>query len=119
MPWNSRNYPESMKNLPGKTRKKAIEIANALLDEKYEEGRAIAIATAQAEKWAQDEGAKEAYKLHKRDEKWIIEKDSAERASFSFHTKKEALTKARKLAEEKNISISVFKQDGSEDQTIN
>ncbi|MEG3437328.1 hypothetical protein V0288_09375 [Pannus brasiliensis CCIBt3594] len=35
-------------------REKAIEIANALLEEGYEEGRAIAIATAQAEKWAEN-----------------------------------------------------------------
>ena len=35
-------------------RHKAIDIANALLDEGYEEGRAIAIATAQAEKWAEN-----------------------------------------------------------------
>ncbi len=53
MPWTKSEYPVSMKNLAPKTRAKAIEIANALLDE-YEEGRAIAIATAQAEKWAKD-----------------------------------------------------------------
>jgi uncharacterized protein YdaT len=41
-----------MKNLDSKIRNKAIEIANALLQDGYEEGRAIAIATAQAEKWA-------------------------------------------------------------------
>lgn len=53
MPWSEHDYPISMKNLADPTRHKAIEIANALLEEGYEEGRAIAIATAQAEKWAQ------------------------------------------------------------------
>ncbi|MBD1910787.1 DUF2188 domain-containing protein [Leptolyngbya sp. PL-A3] len=53
MPWNSKDYPASMKNLTSEVRGKAIDIANALLDEGYEEGRAIAIATAQAEKWAE------------------------------------------------------------------
>jgi len=43
-----------MKNLTTEVRHKAIDIANALLDEGYEEGRAIAIATAQAEKWAEN-----------------------------------------------------------------
>lgn len=42
-----------MKNLTPEVRNKAVDIANALLDEGYEEGRAIAIATAQAEKWAE------------------------------------------------------------------
>ncbi|MFE4104650.1 DUF2188 domain-containing protein [Almyronema epifaneia] len=41
-----------MKNLATEARHKAIDIANALLEEGYEESRAIAIATAQAEKWA-------------------------------------------------------------------
>jgi uncharacterized protein YdaT len=52
MPWSKQDYPASMKNLTAEVRGKAIEIANALLDEGYGEGRAIAIATAQAEKWA-------------------------------------------------------------------
>jgi uncharacterized protein YdaT len=52
MPWSETDYPVSMKNLTPEVRQKAIEIANALLEDKYEEGRAIAIATAQAEKWA-------------------------------------------------------------------
>ncbi|WP_342551834.1 DUF2188 domain-containing protein [Paenibacillus sp. FSL R7-0652] len=51
MPWNKQDYPVSMKNLKPRVRHKAIEIANALLDEGYEEGRAIAIATAKAEEW--------------------------------------------------------------------
>ncbi|WP_228052717.1 hypothetical protein [Nodosilinea sp. LEGE 07298] len=41
-----------MKNLTAEVRRKAIDIANALLGDGYEDGRAIAIATAQAEKWA-------------------------------------------------------------------
>ena len=52
MPWTDNDYPVSMKNLTAEVRDKAIEIANALLTEGYQEGRAIAIATAQAEKWA-------------------------------------------------------------------
>lgn len=53
MPWSNTDYPASMKNLTAEVRQKAIDIANALVQEdEYEEGRAIAIATAQAEKWA-------------------------------------------------------------------
>lgn len=52
MPWTYDDYPTSMKNLTAEVRRKAIDIANALLDDGYEDGRAIAIATAQAEKWA-------------------------------------------------------------------
>lgn len=51
MPWTKNDYPPSMKNLEPRIRVKAIEIANALLEDGSEEGRAIAIATSQAEKW--------------------------------------------------------------------
>lgn len=54
MPWSYGKYPDTMKNLTTEVRHKAIDIANTLLEEGYEEGRAIAIATAQAEKWAKN-----------------------------------------------------------------
>jgi uncharacterized protein YdaT len=52
MPWNESYFPRSMINLAPTVRAKAIEIANALLSEGYEEGRAIRIAIAQAKRWA-------------------------------------------------------------------
>jgi len=42
MPWYNGNYPPSYKNQPPKLREKAVEIANALLQEGTEEGIAIA-----------------------------------------------------------------------------
>ncbi len=54
MPWNHKNYPESMKNLTAEVRDKAVEIANSLLEKGYDEGKAIAIATAKAEEWAEN-----------------------------------------------------------------
>lgn len=53
MPWNEAYYPPSMRNLPLVVRLKAIEIANALLEEGYEEGMAIRIAIAKAKEWAE------------------------------------------------------------------
>ena len=58
MPWTSKQYPPSMKNLMAPVRKKAVEIANALLYEGMEEGRAIATATKKAEEWAEKRGKK-------------------------------------------------------------
>lgn len=52
MPWNETYFPRSMIHLSPLARAKAIEIANALLIEGYEEGRAIRIAIAQAKRWA-------------------------------------------------------------------
>lgn len=53
MPWNENHFPRSMANLPPHVRAKAIEIANALLEQGYEEGKAIRIAIAQAKHWAE------------------------------------------------------------------
>ena len=52
MPWTANRYPKSMEHLPPAVRKKAIEIANALLEEGMEEGKAIRIAIAKAKEWA-------------------------------------------------------------------
>ena len=54
MPWTKNDYPDSLKNFTAEVRNKAIEIANALLEDDYEEDRAIAIATAQAKEWAEN-----------------------------------------------------------------
>lgn len=52
MPYSKTDYPASLKNFMAPVRSKAIEIANALLADGNDESKAIAIATAQAEKWA-------------------------------------------------------------------
>ncbi|MEP7170071.1 MAG: hypothetical protein ABI855_11930, partial [Bacteroidota bacterium] len=54
MPWTKHSYPVSMKNLPGGTRAKAIQIANAILKEKtkMKEGAIIATAIKKAEAMA-------------------------------------------------------------------
>lgn len=52
MPWDETRYPPAMQHLPPPVRAKAIEIANALLAEGYDEGKAIRIAIAKAKEWA-------------------------------------------------------------------
>ena len=44
MPFDRRNYPNSMKNLDKEVRDKAIDIINAMLKEGYDEDNAIPIA---------------------------------------------------------------------------
>jgi len=56
MPWTAQRYPPSMAHLPALVRDKAIEIANALLDEGMDEGKAIRIAIAKAKQWAAGRG---------------------------------------------------------------
>lgn len=53
MPWSDTHYPASMRHLSAPVRAKAIEIANALLAQGDDEGKAIRIGIAQAKRWAQ------------------------------------------------------------------
>ncbi|QHE51012.1 DUF2188 domain-containing protein [Pontibacillus sp. HMF3514] len=59
MPWDTNDYPSSLKNLDTAVRKKAIDIGNAMLDEGYDEGQAIPIATEQAKEWFENASEKE------------------------------------------------------------
>lgn len=54
MPWNSEYFPLAMRHLSEVTREKAIAIAiaNALLAEGMDEGKAIRIAIARSKEWA-------------------------------------------------------------------
>ena len=52
MPWSETYYPPAMEHLPPFVRSKAIEIANALLDEGHDEGFAIRVGIARAKQWA-------------------------------------------------------------------
>jgi hypothetical protein len=67
MPWDQFHYPAAMKHLPPAVRSKAIEIANALLAEGSEEGKAIRIAVAMAARWAQRSGISSARELENHD----------------------------------------------------
>jgi uncharacterized protein YdaT len=51
MPWSEDHYPLSMSRLRNPVRRKAIDIANAMLAQGYEEGKAIRIAIAKAKEW--------------------------------------------------------------------
>jgi len=52
-----------MTHLPPVVREKAIEIANALLEQGYDEGKAIRIAIAQAKRWATARGIELRWRL--------------------------------------------------------
>lgn len=52
MPWTVERYPPAMRKLPPHVRLKAVEIADALLAEEFDEGKAIRIGIAKARQWA-------------------------------------------------------------------
>jgi hypothetical protein len=114
MPWTTDDYPASMKNFESSVRNKAIEIANALLDSGYEEGRAIPIAISQAKEWAKNDDESSERDLHvvTHPSGWAVRRVNAKRASFTFDTKAEARDKALSMGEEEGVSVTFHRRDG-------
>lgn len=119
MPWSKNDYPDSMKNLEPAIREKAIEIANALLREDYEEGRAISIATAQARKSVHgEETDRTKYEVIARENDWALMKSDGERAIFTEETKESLLEKAKPYVNEHNGILAIYQEDGSHETTL-
>ncbi|MDW0114247.1 hypothetical protein QT711_13705 [Sporosarcina saromensis] len=120
MPWTKNDYPDSFKNLDSDVREKAIEIANALLREGNEEGRAISIATAKAREYVQGDNSETqtTYEAFARDDDWILMKKNGERAIFKETTKHELLEKAKPYVNEHNGILTIYHEDGSHEQTL-
>lgn len=137
MPWTEKDYPASWKNFDETTRKKAIDIANAMLKEGYDDNQAIPIATAQAKDWAEDATSREKKTLkhkditnHKDDHKskgpeymkqdvhvryndarWEVKTEGAEQPSETFDTKKEAQKRAKEIADNRGTKVISHKKD--------
>lgn len=56
MPWSEAYYPPAMAQLSPVVRAKAIEIANAMLEQGRDEGFCIRVAIARAHEWAKRRG---------------------------------------------------------------
>ncbi len=130
MPWTENDYPNSWKNLTADTRRKAIDIANAMLADGYKDADAIPIATAQAKKWAETATESDKKSLRSKDlsdhvkntddkgaiyleqdvhvryipdkEHWEVKTEGATRASDTFPTKKEAEKRAREITDNRD-----------------
>ena len=138
MPWTKSDYPDSMKNLNEYTRLKAIDIANAMVEDGYEEKRAIPIAINQAKEWYEDASNKEKSDLkekditdHKKDENssvglkdedviveyseedksWRVISKGAKKADSLHNTKKEAVKRAEEIIEYRDAKIIKKKKE--------
>lgn len=122
MSWSKEDYPDSMKNLEKYTRDKAIEIANALLRDDYDESRAIAIAISQAKNWAsrrsiiKTDGNNQHVVPH--EGRWAILREGNERVSHVYDTKKLALEKAKEMARREKVKVIIHREDGTIQENI-
>ena len=137
MPWTNRSYPVSMKNLPKAVREKAIEIANALLDDtKVDDGIAIATAISRAKDWGVNHGkdtrstssesrttdvkvhGADQYIVPHKNDSWAVKKEGAKRVQKTFKKKQEAVKVARKKAQASNASVTIQTKKGKVERRI-
>lgn len=125
-----------MKNLPSEVRNKAIDIANALLDEKdMNEGIAIATAISRAKDWAANHGKKtenpeksrisdvkkhgeDRYVVPYEGRRWAIKVEGQKKVEKVFSGKKEAVSKAREEAKKVNGSLTIQKRTGQVEKRV-
>lgn len=142
MPWTLNDYPPSMKNMEHTTKKKAIDIANSMIDDGYDENRAIPIAIEQAKKWHENasqseiekykqsgkptsrskEGKKypshperldEGEEVVAHDDGWAVKSSGAKRVNEVFSTKEKAIERGKEIAKNKGTSLTIYKLDGN------
>lgn len=139
MPWNMQDYPDSMKNMEPLVRKKAIDIANAMVEEGYEENQLIPIAQSQAKEWYKKASKedKESFEKEENPEKtdshdsssneeliennvlvyyeddyWKVKTKEAQRADSTLENKEDAVKRATEIAKKRDTNVIIYKQDG-------
>ncbi|UUI04083.1 DUF2188 domain-containing protein [Oceanobacillus jeddahense] len=146
MVWTMNDYPSSMKNLEKPVRKKAIDIANSMLDDGYMEERAIPIAIEQAKEWYENadkeeiqsyekagkptqrskegkertnnpERLEEGEQVYKHEDVWAIVSSGSSQASEVVDTKDEAVKRAIEIAKNKGTFLKVYQADGTLEET--
>lgn len=120
MPWTKTDYPDSMKNLDAEIRNKAIEMANAMIEDGMEEGRAISIATARARDYVNgtDDSSRPHYIVKWKEDEWVLMKKVGERAIKKAATKEALLEEAKPYVNEQDGILTVYKEDGSVADTL-
>lgn len=137
MPYTKSDYPNSMKNLDRTVRIKAIDILNAMLEEGYEEESAIPISISQAKEWKEEADQKEIDELLSKDittheedsdsarlqdadvrvlydsekDRWAVKSEGAKQVDSYYSLKKEAVSRAQEIAENKGTEVIKEKQD--------
>ncbi|MFP4287484.1 MAG: DUF2188 domain-containing protein [Candidatus Izemoplasmataceae bacterium] len=115
MPWTLNDYPNAMKNLEQEVKEKAIEIANELVEEGYEDGRAISIAIDRAKNWFSNRGESVSddvtHRLKPSNDTWLLESIDGNE-SWTFDTKEDAMEKVKSLSKNREMKVMIHDAKG-------
>lgn len=139
MPWTMNDFPSSMKNSKPAIRKKAIDIANTMVSEGYDENRAIPIATNQAKEWFENADSREIEKFKNNGDPtessedqnsrpelldkgehvvphengWAVQARDAKQPSEVFDSKSDAVKRGKEIAKNKGTGLTIHRKDGT------
>jgi uncharacterized protein YdaT len=115
MPWTKKNFPDSMKNFDEPVKDKAIEIANSLVEDGYNDTRAISLAISQAQEWYENRGGEVSthitHHLVPHEGGWIL-KPVEGNENIVFHTKEEAMSTIKEMLKKEAIKVMVHDSEG-------
>ncbi len=118
MLWTTGNFPVEMQGLEPSVRAQAVQIANKLVQEGYQESAAIAVAISRAKMAVRPETSDATGKdLHvvMHNDGWAIKRELSEESIFmfsDFETRDKALAKALELGSYERVGVVVHAEDG-------
>ncbi|WP_052254619.1 DUF2188 domain-containing protein [Salinicoccus sp. YB14-2] len=137
MAYTMNDYPDSLKNLERLERRKAIDIINAMLEDGYDENRAIPIGTEQAQDWYKSASDDDLKKLENKDlqkhdddddsrgpelidndvevyyeeDEWKVKTVGAKQASATYDKKQDAEKRAKEIADNRGTDVKVHNKN--------
>ncbi|MEZ4433406.1 MAG: DUF2188 domain-containing protein [bacterium] len=127
MPWSLEDYPASLQNFTRPVRRKAIEIANTLVEEAgHDDAKALAIATSSAKEWARNRGitiradgqdtdvkAPAIHVVPSRAGGWAVRREADSLPIARYDDREDARRRGLALAREDNTDVVLHRRDGT------
>jgi uncharacterized protein YdaT len=112
-------YPWELEELEPDVRRKALERANELIQQGYQEIRALRMATTLAREWVDNGKSSDMpmsgpsqHVMFERDS-WVICPEDRSEATHSFSNLEDAIRRAHEIATEKHSAVYVYDADGA------
>jgi uncharacterized protein YdaT len=123
MAWTSGDYPVEMHGLEPEVRAQAIQIANELLQQGYQQDNAVSVAISRARLAVHADKTSQKGDLHVviHETGWAVKREESKEGEFVFsnlETRDKALAKAIELGRYEGVSIVVHAEDGNVDQYV-
>lgn len=106
------NLPDELKTFAGDVQRRAVDMANGLMEQGYKVPVAVSMATERARHWSGLSDAPMAHHVIPHPDGWAVMKADAERPSMVAATKQEAIDRGREIARNQKGGLVIHGEDG-------